>query len=149
MSDTDLNQLRRWLHALPDVAARTEARLEDLHTIAHERHVGERNTGKGGTPPDELNPLVGSAHARELWRRCAKLAHRALVDLEAVANAIGHYLNDGDPADPTLRGTMLGTDTVSASEELAALVRRQDARRARGDYTPGREMAQPKVPRRG
>jgi hypothetical protein len=142
-----LDQLSRWLRALPDTAARTERRLADLHTLAFDRHVGERN-GRGGTPPAELEPLVGSPQARDLWHRAAKATHTCLVELEAVSHAIGHLLNAGDPADNTLRGTMLGDEDQSASEELNRLVANQTQRSARGDYVPNREMAQPKVPRR-
>jgi hypothetical protein len=144
---SDLNEIRRWLNALPDVAARTERRLEDLHSLAFDQHVADRD-GARSTRIDWALDEIGERKAKELWRRAVKATHAALVELEAVSHAIGQYLNAGEVADNTMRGTLLGDDETAASAELADLVRRQNTRRERGDYTPAREMAQPQVPRR-
>ena len=158
MSTHDLDQLSRWLRALPDTAARTERRLADLHTLAFDRHVGEafgRSDHSAWRIDEEGERVgkwaldeVGQRQAKDLWNRAAKATHACLVELESVANAIGDLLNRGPMADNTLRGTMLGDEDQSASEELNRLVANQTRRDARGDYTPNREMAQPRVPRR-
>lgn len=147
MSDHDLNELRRGLQTIPTLAALTLQRLEDLHTLAYDRHVGERGEGRSTRQQWYLDD-IGERQAKDLWRRALKTTHNTIVELSAVCIAIDTLLNAGELPDNTMRGTTLGDAETSATAELANLLKRQRARNERGDYTPNREWFQPQVPRR-
>jgi hypothetical protein len=104
-----LDQLSRWLRALPDTAARTERRLADLHTIAFDREVGEQIGGRSRKVGWALTD-VGKRQAKDLWTKHARAVRNVIAEFESLERDLRQLLNAGPMADNTLRGTMLGDD---------------------------------------
>jgi hypothetical protein len=148
VSTHDLDELRRGLQAIPDLATLALRRLEDLHTVAFDRRVNGSDGAGRSTRLDWALDEIGERDAKDVWRRALRMTHDTLVEFSAVCVAISELLNAGGRPDPTMRGTMLGDEQTGASAELARLVKAQQERHQRGEYTPHREWTQPKVPRR-
>jgi hypothetical protein len=138
----DVDALRAHLRSASTVALRISHHLEDLHTLAFDRHVsgGERTSG-GNWPPPGVE-AVGDERARDLWGRLSTLARQVEMTLRALEWATGNLLAVGPSAEET-RGSLI------LHQEYADALTRQRRRRTAGEYTPERMVDQPPHPRGG
>jgi hypothetical protein len=127
-------------------AAKIQRELEDLHSLAYDRHVSGGEVASGTRLTYYLDE-VGSSKAKGVWKRVERNVADATVRLTASSVAIRNLLYEGEGADEELRGTL-----ISKAEFDEALARRSAARR-RGEFVPRRNVGveqpaypSPKVP---
>lgn len=134
MTPRDVERLRWQLTAGAEAAARLCAHLEDLHSLAWEKHVGDFEHVNGGAEHPGVE-MVGDQRARTLWHRLVATA----IDLDTLLpleRAIANYFTLGVSPDPT-RGAIISKGEFGASQ------RHQRQRAAAGEYTPVRIEDQP------
>jgi hypothetical protein len=134
MTARDVDQLRWQLTAVADAAGRLCGHLEDLFSLAWERHVGDYEHVSGGSDHPGVE-TVGDQRARTLWARLCATA----VDLDTLVSlerAVANYFSAGPSPDPT-RGAII------SKGEFVEAQRRQRDRQAAGLYTPTRIEDQP------
>lgn len=134
MSSRDVDRVRWQLTAAAEAAARLAVHLEDLHSLAWERHVGDFEHVNGGAEHPGVE-VVGDLRARTLWSRLCATA----VDLDTLApleRSILNYFAGGPSPEPS-RGAIISRG------EFATAQRHQRQRQADGLYTPVRIEDQP------
>jgi hypothetical protein len=122
-------------------AAKIQRELEDLHSLAYDRHVSGGEVASGTRLTYYLDE-VGSSKAKALWKRLERNVHDAMVRLTSTSTAIHNLLCEGPGVDEDLRGSM-----ISEAEFDEALSRQRAARR-RGEFVPRRNpgVEQPAYP---
>lgn len=133
-SPRDVERLRWQLTLGGEAAARLCGHLEDLHSLAWERFVGDFEHVSGGADHPGVE-TTGDLRARNLWNRlCASATDLdTLVPLE---RAIANYFTQGPSPDGSSHPLVSKGDWVRQ-------VKARDRRLARGDYTPTRIEQQP------
>jgi hypothetical protein len=134
----DVSDLRARLEAAATTAAALAKHVEDLHSIAYERHVGDHERVSGGDAHPGVEN-VGDLRARALWAQLVKHAHHVEITLLTLERAAGNLLAAGPGAEDT-RGSLI------SSAEHAYELRKQDRNRARGEFVPARLGDQPGYP---
>jgi hypothetical protein len=131
----DVERLRWQLTLGGEAAARLCRHLDDLHTLAFDKHVAglERTSGTAWPPPGVEH--VGHEQARDLWRQLCATA-TSLDSLLPLERAIANYFTAGPSPEPS-RGAII------SKGEFGAAQRHQRQRAAAGDYTPCRIEDQP------
>jgi hypothetical protein len=139
LTPRDVNDLRARLEAAAVAAAALARHVDDVHSLAYEKHVspGERVTVKKPFP-DGLE-VVGDLRARILWAHLVKHAHHVESILLTLEQGVGNLLAAGRSAEDT-RGSLI------SSAEFAHAVQAQRRRASAGDYTPARSQEQPGYP---
>jgi hypothetical protein len=130
----DVERLRWQLTLGSEAAARLCSHLEDLHSLAWEKHVGDFERVSGGAEHPGVE-VVGDQRARTLWARLCATA-TDLDTLVPLERAIANYFTRGSSPDPS-RGAIVSRG------EFAAAERARNRRRAAGLYTPARIEQQP------
>jgi hypothetical protein len=130
----DVERLRWQLTLGSEAAARLCNHLEDLHSLAWERHVGDFEKVSGGAEHPGVE-LVGDLRAKNLWARLVATA-TDLDTLVPLERAIANYFTLGPSPEPS-RGAIISRG------EFAAAQRAQRRRAAGGLYTPARIEDQP------
>lgn len=133
-ANRDVERLRWQLTAGAEAATRLCGHLEDLHSLAWERHVGDFEHVSGGADHPGVE-TTGDPRARSLWARlCASAADLdTLVPLE---RAVANYFTTGPSPEPT-RGAIVSRGEFDRAQ------RAQRRRAAAGEYTPTRIEDQP------
>lgn len=133
-SPRDVERLRWQLTLGGEAATRLCQHLEDLHSLAWEKHVGDFEHVNGGAEHPGVE-TVGDQQARTLWARLCATA----IDLDTLVpleRAIANYFTAGPSPEPS-RGAIV------SKGEFGAAVRAQRRRTAAGEYTPVRIEQQP------
>jgi hypothetical protein len=133
-SHRDVDRLRWQLTAGSEAAVRLCAHLEDLQSLAWEKHVGDFEHVNGGAEHPGLE-TVGDQRARTLWARLCATA-TDLDTLLPLERAVANYFSAGPSPEPT-RGAIV------SNGEFEHAQRHQRRRRADGMYTPVRIEDQP------
>lgn len=130
----DVERLRWQLTVAAEAAARLCVHLEDLHSLAWERHVGDFEHVNGGADHPGVE-TVGDLRARTLWARIVATA----VDLDTLVpleRTVANYFTAGPSPEPS-RGAIIGRG------EFVAAQRAQRRRQLADEYTPVRIEDQP------
>ena len=139
MSLREVEAVRAHLASIARNAALLAAQVEDLYVLAYDRPASSEVKVAGTGAPD---PITGDLFAKKLFASLAGRSREADDILKGFTASVGNLLNVGS-VDDSLWGTR-----ISAAEFGRAL-KAQGRRRARGDYTPTRNVAQPRHPRKG
>jgi hypothetical protein len=134
MTARDVERLRWQLTMGSEAAARLCSHLEDLHSLAWEKHIGDFEHVAGGADHPGVE-TVGDLRARTLWSRLCATA-TDLDTLIPLERAIANYFTLGPSPDPS-RGAIV------SKGEFGAAQRHQRQRAAAGEYTPTRIEDQP------
>lgn len=129
-----LQSLGRTVEALARVA-------EDLHAVAYDRPANGEVPGRGRG--GDADPLTGDTFARVVFTKLFARARDADDVLLGFKATIGNLLNVGQ-----VNGNLYGSD-LHGPAELAQTIKAQRRREARGEYTPARNLPQPKYPSKG
>ncbi len=135
MTDRDIERVRFQLVLGAEAATRLARHLDDLHSLAFDRHVGDFEKISGGAAHPPGVETVGDPKARALWQRVCSAA----TDLDRLApleRAIGNHFAAG-PSPEQTRGAII------VKGEFVAAQRHQRRRRDDGQYTPVRIEDQP------
>lgn len=134
MSPPDVERVRWQLTLGAEAATRLSAHLEDLHSLAWERHVGDFEHVNGGAEHPGVE-MVGDQRARTLWNRLCATA----VDLDTLLpleRAIANYFTAGPSPDGS-------SHPLVSKGDWHQQFKARDRRAARGEYTPARIEQQP------
>lgn len=134
MTPRDVDRLRWQLTNGAEAATRLCAHLEDLHTLAWEKHIGDFEHVNGGAEHPGVE-TVGDQQARTLWARLVATA-TDLDTLVPLERAIANYFTVGPSPDGSSHPLVSKGDWVRQ-------FRARDRRAARGEYTPTRIEGQP------
>jgi len=138
MTPRDVDHLRHRLQSIATTAGELAKHIEDVHSVAYERHVGTHERVAGGDAHPGVEN-IGDARARDLWARLARHARHFEATLQALEWAVGNLLAAGQSAEDT-RGSLI------SSAEFAHAVQAQRRRASSGEYTPARSQDQPGYP---
>lgn len=130
----DVERLRWQLTAGSEAAVRLCAHLEDLHSLAWEKHVGDFEHVNGGAEHPGVE-TVGDQRARTLWARLCATA-TDLDTLLPLERAVANYFSAG----PSPEGS---SHPLVSKGDWNQQVKARARRAARGDYTPIRIEQQP------
>lgn len=130
----DVDRVRFQLTLGAEAAARLCHHLEDLHSLAWEKHVGDFERVAGGAEHPGVE-TVGDQRARTLWARLCSTAND-LDTLLPLERAIANYFTLGPSPDPS-RGAIISRGEFSSAQ------RHQRRRLDGGLYTPRRIEDQP------
>jgi hypothetical protein len=130
----DVERLRWQLTLGSEAAARLCTHLEDLHSLAWEKHVGDFEKVSGGAEHPGVE-LVGDLRAKNLWARLCATA-TDLDTLVPLERAIANYFTLGLSPEPS-RGAIISRGEFEHAQ------RAQRRRAASGLYTPARIEDQP------
>lgn len=148
MNRTTLDELARRLRLAGRLAPDIAAQLEDLYSIAYDRKVGSSERVRRIRETWYLDE-IGEPAARELLDELVDSVDAALIQLITALRAVDRRLTVGDDADTSMRGTLLGGGADNnPAKEHGRLIKAQQRRKQRGEYTPVRTATQPR-PGRG
>lgn len=144
----------RAANALESIQHRAEAlagQLEDLHVLAYDQPRGD-NAGRGAPRQQWYLDELGQRRAKDALRHLERTVMRLDSDLGKLHAEVFGIVTEGEPADASLRGTLLGALDAqgalipgSAKQELERAVAAQRRRAARGEYQPARVERQPTI----
>jgi hypothetical protein len=133
-----IDTLRKQLGTARSLLDDAAGAIETLYSLAYERSPAPRDGAVTRTHPEGYDLLVGDRRARAAYQTLAREVFAASAQISGASRRALRLLEQGDERGDNRRSAQ----TITAVEHLEAL-EVQGRRTARGEFDPGRAMAQP------